>query len=153
MRVLSRLVVSLALLFFCQSLRAQEASAPPQEAPTTPHSSKPNPQAQNDAKNGKSKPLPSFLILGTVFNEHALSFPGVQVRIRRAGEKRFAWQTYTNTRGEFAVRVPPGYDYEVLVHTKKYKDQTQSVDSKVDVQRRLSIRLEPVTPPKTGAKS
>jgi hypothetical protein len=153
MRFLSRLIVSLALLFFWQPLPAQKASPPPQQAPTTANGSNANPQAQSDAKHGKSKPIPSFLILGTVFNEHALSFPGVQVRIRRAGEKKFAWETYTNTRGEFAVRVPPGYDYEVLVHTKKYQDQTQSVDSKVDVQRRLSIRLEPVTPPKTGAKS
>ena len=74
------------------------------------------------------------------------------VRIRKAGEKKFAWETHTNSRGEFAVRVPPGYDYEVLVHMKKYKDQTKSVDSKVDVQQRLSIQLEPFTED-TGAKS
>ena len=97
------------------------------------------------------KPLPIFLIVGTVFNEHALSFPGVQVRIRRAGEKKFQWQTYTNSRGEFAVRVFPGYEYEVVVHVKKYEDQTQNVDAKVDVQQRLSIKLEPQKA-KTGAK-
>ena len=93
------------------------------------------------------------MIIGTVFDERALSFPGVQVRIRRAGETKYEWETYTNTRGEFAVRVPPGYDYEVLVHIKKYKDQTKSVNSKADVQQRLSIQLEPVPPAKTGAKS
>src|SRR6266705_1861939 len=32
-----------------------------------------------------------FLIRGTVFTDKALSFPGVQLRIRRAGEKKFRW--------------------------------------------------------------
>lgn len=93
------------------------------------------------------------MILGTVFNEKALSFPGVQVRVRRAGEKKFKWETHTNERGEFAVRVPPGFDYEVVVREKKYKAQTKTVDSKVDVQQRLSIKLELVGQPNTGAKS
>jgi hypothetical protein len=74
------------------------------------------------------------------------------VRIRRSGEKKFAWETYTNSRGEFAVRVPPGYDYEVVTHMKKYEDQSQNVDSKVDVQQRLSIKLQPRGQTKTGAK-
>ena len=74
------------------------------------------------------------------------------MRIRRSGEKKFAWETYTNSRGEFAVRVPPGYDYEVVTHVKKYEDQSESVDSKVDVQQRLSIKLKPRGETKTGAK-
>lgn len=96
--------------------------------------------------------MPSFLIVGTVFNEKALSFPGVEVRVRQAGEKRSRWQTYTNSRGEFAVRVPPGYEYEVVIHEKHYVEQTKSVDSKVDVQQRLSVQLELVGKAKTGAK-
>ena len=151
MRFLRRFVLSLAVLFFRQNLQAQQPPAPPREAPTTPANG--NPATQSDAKKEKTKPIPSFLIIGTVFDERALSFPGVQVRIRRAGETKYEWETYTNTRGEFAVRVPPGYDYEVLVHIKKYKNQTRSVNSKADVQQRLSIQLEPVPPPKTGAKS
>jgi len=100
----------------------------------------------------KSKPVPSFLIIGTVFNDKALSFPGVQVRIRQTGEKKFRWETYTNSRGEFAVRVPPGYDYEVVIQEKNYAGQTRSVDGKVDVQQRLSVQLEPLSKTKTGAK-
>lgn len=132
-------------------LRAQQPPQPSPEAPAA--TAKSGPQGQGEAKNGKSKPIPSFLIIGTVFNEQALSFPGVQVRIRRTGEKKYEWETYTNARGEFAIRVPPGHDYEVLVHIKKYKDQIKSVDSKIDVQQRLSIQMEPITPPKTGARS
>jgi len=102
--------------------------------------------------NGKERPLPSFLILGTVFNEKAISFPGVQVRVRRMDEKKFRWETYTNSRGEFAVRVFPGYEYEVVTHVKKYQDQSKAVDGKVDVQQRLSIKLEPADQGKAGAK-
>jgi len=151
MRFLPRFILSVTLLFLWQSLQARQTPAPPQEAPAS--SDKGNPQAQSDSQGQKSKPIPSFLIIGTVFNEHALSFPEVQVRIRRAGEKKFAWVTFTNSRGEFAVRVPPGYEYEVAIHVRKYKDQTRSVDSKVDVQQRLSIQLEPLKPAKTGAKT
>ena len=151
MRFLRRFVLSAAVLFFRQALQAQQPPAPPQEAPAP--SAKSNSETHSNTNKKNTKPIPSFLIIGTVFDERALSFPGVQVRIRRAGETKYEWETYTNTRGEFAVRVPPGYDYEVLVHIKKYKNQTRSVNSKADVQQRLSIQLEPVPPPKTGAKS
>ena len=115
-----------------------QQSAPPAGAPTAPA-----PDTGSSSSKAKRKEIPSFLIIGTVFNEKALSFPGVQVRIRRSGAKKFLYETYTNSRGEFAVRVAPGYDYEVVTHIKKYEDQTRSVDSKVDVQQRLSIKLEP----------
>ena len=58
------------------------------------------------------------------------SVEGVQLRIRKAGEKKFRWETYTNSRGEFAVRVPQGSDYEMVVHTKGYAEQTRSIDAK-----------------------
>lgn len=87
-----------------------------------------------------------------MFNEKGMSFPGVEVRIRRSDEKKIRWQTETNSRGEFAARVPPGYDYEVAVHMKKYQDQTKTVDSKVDVQQRLSIVLQPIAQANKGAK-
>lgn len=119
---------------------AQEPAQTPQAgAPAT----QPAPESGSSSSKAKKKEIPTFLIIGTVFNEKALSFPGVQVRIRRSGEKKFLYETYTNSRGEFAVRVPPGYAYEVVTHVKKYEDQTRSVDSKMDVQQRLSIKLEP----------
>lgn len=145
-------VMAIFLSFPC-SIAAQEPSpATPAATPAAPS----GPGGQSTAGQGssssktKNKPIPSFLIVGTVFNEDAFSFPGVQVRIRRSGEKKFAWETYTNSRGEFAVRVPPGYDYEVVIHVKKYEDQSESVDSKVDVQQRLSIKLKPRGETKTG---
>ena len=119
---------------------AQEPTPTPPPAAPPPQ---PAPNAGSSSSNAKKREIPSFLIIGTVFNEKALSFPGVQVRIRRSGEKKFLYETYTDSRGEFAVRVPPGYDYEVVTHVKKYEDQTRSVDSKVDVRQQLSIKLQP----------
>jgi len=52
------------------------------------------------------------------------------LRIRVAGEKKYRWETYTNSRGEFAVRVPSGADYEVLAHVKGFVDQTHNVGAK-----------------------
>jgi Carboxypeptidase regulatory-like domain len=150
------LVVAAALLFNLEPFTTGQEPATPPQPPTDSEGSASGARGQSSQSEAGSstktiKPLPSFLIIGTVFNEHALSFPGVQVRIRQVGEKKFKWQTYTNSRGEFAVRVFPGYEYEVVVHVKKYEDQTQNVDARVDVQQRLSIKLEPQKA-KTGAK-
>jgi hypothetical protein len=139
-------------VFFAASCWTQELPGPSNPPPSSAPSSQSASSSSSASKKGKDKPVPSFLILGTVFNEKALSFPGVQVRIRQAGEKKFRWETYTNFRGEFAVRVPPGYEYEVVTHVKNYQDQSKQVDSKVDVQQRLSLQLEPLGQPKTGAK-
>ena len=93
------------------------------------------------------------MLTGTVFNEKVLAFPAVRVRIRQTSEKKFRWDTYTNSRGEFAVRVPEGREYEVLVQAKNFKEQSQTVKADAgSIQLRLSFRLEPATPGKTGDK-
>jgi len=116
---------ALAVLFFAVSIRAQEppppasTTAPP--APTAPPG-KPGKQKYSHAND--------YLIRGTIFTEKALSFPGVQLRIRKAGEKKFRWESYTNSRGEFAVRVPQGSDYEMVVRAKGYTEQTRTINAK-----------------------
>ena len=93
------------------------------------------------------------MILGTVFDEKAMAYPGVPVRVRLKGEKKFKWDTYTNSRGEFAVRVPEGPDYEVFVHVKHFQDVSQFVSAKGGViQQQLSIKMQPVSPVKAGEK-
>ena len=90
------------------------------------------PQSSSSAKSGEQKysHADDFLIRGTVFTDKALSFPGVQLRIRRAGEKKFRWEDSTNSRGEFAIRVPPGTQYEMVVHVKGFADQTRTIDAR-----------------------
>ena len=85
-----------------------------------------------------------FLIRGTVFNDKALSAPGVQLRIRRAGDKKFRWESYTNSRGEFAVRVPQGSDYEMVIRAKGFREQTRTIDAKSSgKEESIAFRLEP----------
>jgi Carboxypeptidase regulatory-like domain len=128
------------------------AQQPAEQAPAAAPG-QPAQDSGNSASKTKARLIPSFLIIGTVFNENAMSFAGVQVRVRKSDEKKFRWETYTNSRGEFAVRVPPGFEYVVVTHVKKYADQAENVNAKADVQQRLSIKLEPHTKGKTGAKS
>jgi len=54
-----------------------------------------SPPQSSSSANGRQKysHANDFLVRGTVFTDKALSFPGVQLRIRRAGEKKFRWRT------------------------------------------------------------
>jgi hypothetical protein len=148
---------SLATVLFLASLilpgmaAAQlPASTPP--PPETPASAPPPAPAQESSSASKHQSkIPPFLILGTVFNEHALAFPGVEIKIRRKGEKKFRFDTYTNSRGEFAIRVPDGIEYEVVVRQKNYKEQSQVVAANMaEVQKRLTFKLESSKPAKAG---
>jgi hypothetical protein len=114
-------------------------------APVTPTSPATGTSA---TKHGKTKysHANDFLIIGTVFNDKALSFPGVQLRVRLAGEKKFRWDAYTNSRGEFALRVPRGARYELAIHAKGFLDQARAVDTTAgDPEERISIRMEAAT--------
>jgi hypothetical protein len=118
---------------------------------STPTAGAAKPESTSSGK--KNKGIPPYVILGTVFNENALSYPNVRVQIRRENEKKFRWDTYTNSRGEFAVRVPEGQEYEVVVREKKYKEVSLKVNANNgEMQQRLSIRLEKVNGEKDSAK-
>ena len=104
------------------------------------------PQSSSSSKIGKQKysHANDFLIRGTVFTEKALSFPGVQLRIRRSGEKKFRWQDLTNSRGEFAIRVPQGIQYEMVVHAKGFADQTRTIDARTGSgENNVVFRMDP----------
>src|SRR5712664_1477430 len=105
------------------------------------------PQSSSSARSGKQKysHASDFLIRGTVFTDKALSFPGVQLRIHRAGEKKFRWEDRTNSRGEFAIRVPQGSQYEMVVRAKGFADQAKTVDAHNGAgQDNVVFRMEPV---------
>ena len=113
-----------ALVILPAWARAQEP------VPPNPPASAGNPPARADhSARKKYSHVNDFLIRGTVFNEKALSFPGVELRVRVVGQKKYRWETYSNSRGEFAVRVPQGSDYEMLVHVKGFQDQTKTVEA------------------------
>ena len=122
--------------------RQQEPATAPPAAPAS------QPAPTSPSKSGKAKysHANDFLIRGTVFTDKALSFPGVELRIRRAGEKKFRWESYTNSRGEFAVRVPQGSDYEMVVRAKGFAEQTRTINAKTgENEESMVFRMQPAT--------
>lgn len=145
--------LGLLLCLACPVAAQQPAEPAPATTPSQPAATSPEASRASSTSKGKKKPLPVYLITGTVFDEKALSFPDVRVRIRQTSQKKFRWETYTNSRGEFAVRVPEGNEYEVVVQAKSFKEQSQTVKAEAGtVQQRLSFRLDPATPGKAGDK-
>jgi hypothetical protein len=119
--------------------QAQEAAPPPPQAPPasqTPATAKPQKQKYSHAND--------FLIIGTVFDPKGYAFSGAELRIRRSNEKKYRWESYTNSRGEFAVRVPQGSDYEMVIRAKGFTNQTRALDAKTGVsEARIVFRMEP----------
>ena len=148
-RFLSTAFFLASIIWPCLSAAQQPEPPPPATSTEAPAPAAPTQESSSTSKH-RSK-VPPFLILGTVFNEHALAFPGVQVKIRRKGEKKFHYDAYTNSRGEFAIRVPDGIEYEVVVRQKNYQDQSQVVAAnKAEVQKRLTFKLVSTKPGKPG---
>jgi hypothetical protein len=117
--------------------------APASQAPA-PTSGSSQAQSTSELVKKKSSHANDFLLRGTVFNEKGLSFPGAELRIRRANEKKFRWETFTNSRGEFAVRVPQGAEYEIVVRSKNFVEQTRPLDTKTGAREQSMVfRLEP----------
>ena len=130
---------ALSILPAAASLSAQD---PPPAAQTQTA-----PQGSSSSKGSKQKRshATDFLIRGTVFDDKAFAFPGVQLRIRRSGDKKFRWQDYTNSRGEFAIRVPQGSQYEMVVRTKGFAEQGKSIDATSGISdTNVVFRMEPV---------
>jgi hypothetical protein len=103
-------------------------------------------QSSSSAKSGNQNysHANDFLIRGTVFTDKALSFPDVQLRIRRAGEKKFRWEDRTNSRGEFAIRVPQGTQYEMVAHAKGFAEQARTIDARNGSgENNIVFRMEP----------
>jgi hypothetical protein len=113
-----------------QQSQPPESSSAPYPAPAAPPSSSTSSSSSSSSgKHGRTH-ANDFLVIGTVFTDKAYALPGAQIRVRRDGEKKFRWQTYTNSRGEFALRVPQGGEYEIVVLAKGFADQTNPVSAK-----------------------
>jgi carboxypeptidase family protein len=118
-----------------------------QDPPAAPQA-QPAPQPPSSSSKGSKQKLShahDFLIRGTVFNDKAFAFPGAQLRIRRSGDKKFRWQDYTNSRGEFAIRVPQGSQYEMVVRAKGFAEQGKTIDATSGISdANVVFRMEPV---------
>jgi hypothetical protein len=129
--------------------QSQEQQAPTSGASATsggqPSTGQTASSSSSGGKRGHGK-VNDFLILGTVFNQNAYAFPGAHIRARRTTEKKFRWETYTNSRGEFALRVPQGEEYEIVVNAKGFADQGGSVSAKSGISEDTVVyRMQPAT--------
>jgi hypothetical protein len=108
-------------------LRAQE----PAQTPSTLQQPAAASSAESSSKQAQNKSghANDFLVRGTVFTPEGLTLPGAELHIRRASEKKFRWKDAANSRGEFAIRVKMGADYEVVATAKGYQDQSVPVNA------------------------
>ena len=124
----SALVLLSCVIFFrAGRLLAQDTPAAPvqQPAPSAESSS-----AKNNSGQSASRHSNDFLVRGTVFTAEGLALPGAELRLRRSSEHKPHWETTTNSRGNFAVRVKMGADYEVTVRAKGFQEQSLPVNAK-----------------------
>jgi hypothetical protein len=84
-----------------------------------------------------------FLVLGTVFTERGFALPGAEIRVRRAGEKKVRGEARSDRRGEFGVRLPLGYEYEVSVKARGFEEQSQKVDGRSANVQDVVFRMKP----------
>ena len=128
MRVQRHISVFCLGLFFqsvCAFAQPQQPAPPLQGASSAPPAS----TESSNKKKTSSAHQHDFLIKGTVFTQEGLSFGGARIRIRKTGEKSFRWHDEANSRGEFAIRVIQGAQYEVVVDAKGFKEQLKQVDA------------------------
>ena len=90
----------------------------------------------------KKKPVDA-LIYGTVFSEEGFALRGAAVRIRHKDHKKPKWKTETNSRGEFAVRLPRSSgDYELTVSAKSYQEARREFTITIAEQLNYYFRLK-----------
>ncbi len=115
-----------------------------QEAPAAPEAAKPAATESSSTSKGKHSHANDLLIRGTVFDNRGLSLSGTKLRIRKAGEKKSHWETQTNSRGEFAIRVPQGSEYEVAAEAKGFATQSHAINGKSGIgEEKVIFHMEP----------
>jgi hypothetical protein len=102
----------------------------------------PAPSDSSSSRKSKHSHADDLVIRGTVFNERGLALQGVKLRIRRADQKKPHWEAYTNSRGEFAVRLPKGPDYEIAAESKGFAKQSQAINGQSE--ESVVLHMHPV---------
>jgi hypothetical protein len=103
----------------------------------------PVPSDSSSARKSKHSHADDLVIRGTVFNERGLAMQGVKLRIRSSDQKKARWETYTNSRGEFAVRVPKGPDYEIAAESKGFARQSQAINGQSE--ENVVLHMQPAS--------
>jgi hypothetical protein len=140
------IIITGLVLDWAGAIDAQEAPQPP-AVPSSPASESTSTQNPSRAAARHSN---DFLVRGTIFTQEGFALPGAELRVRRSTEKQFRWQTISNSRGDFAVRVKMGADYEVSVRAKGFAEQSLTLDAKTgDRYKDLVFRMQHEGPKKS----
>ena len=83
------------------------------------------------------------LIYGTVWGPDDRPVAGVPIKIRRTSEKKAKWELISDSRGEFAQRVPIGtHDYVIQADVKTPKGQPKpETTAHIDNNERTDVGL------------
>jgi len=100
------------------------------------------------AQQDKSKDY--ALIVGTVWGPDNRPVAGIPVTIRRATDKKAEWERISDSRGEFAQRVPAGgQDYIIQADIKTPKGQPKpEITVRIDDNERKDVGLHLTELPK-----
>jgi hypothetical protein len=101
--------------------------------------------AEKKPKKPSEASQPYSVIFGTVFRPPGFALPGAEIEIVPEAEtKSKKLKTTSDSRGEFALRVPPvPMKYKVDVKRSGYQPQEQSVAIEGEQQKALTFQLEP----------
>jgi len=91
----------------------------------------------------ENKHAHDFLIYVTVFTDQGFALPGATARVRRAEEKKWRWDSVSDERGEFAIRVPEGDQYEMMIEAKGFLPATRTIDGTVGNRDDLRVLMTP----------
>jgi hypothetical protein len=96
-------------------------------------------------KKASEAPQPFAMIAGTVFRPPGFALPGAVIQIEPESEsKSKKIKAVSDSRGEFAVRVPPvPMKYTVTVNSNGYQAQQKTVAIEGEQRKDLSFQLEP----------
>jgi hypothetical protein len=131
--------MSVLVFALAAGLSAQE----PAQAPAAQSGASADSSSNKKPSQAAARHSDDFLVRGTVFTQEGFALPGAELRVRRSAEKKFRWQTVSNSRGDFAVRVKMGADYQVIVRAKGFAEQSLAVNAKTgDRYKDLVFRME-----------
>ncbi len=84
------------------------------------------------APQSQHKPSPNDCIFyATVFTNEGKLLEGAEIHVRPTGKKKPDYEAWSDRRGEFAVHVSPGMDYDILVKADGFAPQVRTVNAQM----------------------
>ena len=91
---------------------------------------------------GNDHKKPYALIFGTVYGPNDRPVYGVNIRIRRADQKKAKWELMSDHAGEFAQRLPAGTADYIITTDEKHPAPEVKVHFENDERQDISLHLQ-----------